>query len=465
MNKLKAITRSVSFNSRPNSTSSSNKNNGREKDKLEPTVGFKLTLYSSASDNTSSSVPELEVQLIGARHLPSKFGLKTVEGYMIKVKLFPGTSKFDSSIQTSSWPKFNESFRFPLGSSLKSSMKSKYRDFQDINGNETLPQKLFKGTFVVFTVIALLELPSGSHTGIKGTYKSLKRQGSIILRERINILSTNLNLTSSTTATDKTDKNKNVSKMAASETQRNIGAVTLFLDPKTFEENIKNKTYETNEMWLPIRDISVAPNTKLSAISSPKGQVEIILELCDNSSEEDLSSKYDKNLNPFESDTNSASTSKPRFSFSDVKLPNVKKFMKPKREHKNANGLCLKVTTSKMRCSIKVKEEFENYGEKIYLKTTVFEHDILSDSWKSELFIPTLSIRWDQTESTINIPLVNEDSLEHISIKTTVAMKTKLGKKIVLGTLYIRPDLDDLEQWATMLSTRNIPIPMWYSFE
>jgi hypothetical protein len=78
------------------------------------------------------------------------------------VKLFPGTSKFDSSIQTSSWPKFNESFRFPMASSLKSSMKSKYREaYQDINGNETLPQKLFKGTFVVLTVIALLELPSG----------------------------------------------------------------------------------------------------------------------------------------------------------------------------------------------------------------------------------------------------------------------------------------------------------------
>lgn len=43
----------------------------------------------------------------------------------------------------------------------RSSMKNKYRDFQDINGNETLPQKLFKGTFVVFTVIALLELPNG----------------------------------------------------------------------------------------------------------------------------------------------------------------------------------------------------------------------------------------------------------------------------------------------------------------
>lgn len=40
-------------------------------------------------------------------------------------------------------------------------MKSKHLEYRDVNGNETLPQKLFKGTFVVFTVIALLELPNG----------------------------------------------------------------------------------------------------------------------------------------------------------------------------------------------------------------------------------------------------------------------------------------------------------------
>lgn len=41
-------------------------------------------------------------------------------------------------------------------------MKSKQRDYnRDINGNDSLPEKIFKGTFVVFTVIALLELPTG----------------------------------------------------------------------------------------------------------------------------------------------------------------------------------------------------------------------------------------------------------------------------------------------------------------
>lgn len=60
------------------------------------------------------------------------------------------------------------------------------------------------------------------------------------------------------------DKNKNVSKLTASETQRNIGSVTFFLDGKAFEENIRGKFFSTTEMWLPIRDITVAPNAKLS---------------------------------------------------------------------------------------------------------------------------------------------------------------------------------------------------------
>lgn len=90
----------------------------------------------------------------------------------------------------------------------------------------------------------------------------------------------------------------------------------------------------------------------------------MVLELCDTSieanSELDINepTRYDRSLNPFEND-DEPTTSRSRFSLSDVKFPNVKRLMKGKRE-KQTNGLCLKITTSKMRCSIKVKEEFEN---------------------------------------------------------------------------------------------------------
>lgn len=81
-----------------------------------------------------------------------------------------------------------------------------------------------------------------------------------MLRDRVNILNTTLNLTSAKNSSE----NKNASKLTTSETQRNIGSVTFFLDPKVFEENAKNRSFFTNEMWLPIKDITVPSNAKLS---------------------------------------------------------------------------------------------------------------------------------------------------------------------------------------------------------
>lgn len=53
----------------------------------------------------------------------------------------------------------------------------------------------------------------------------------------------------------------------------------------------------------------------------------------------------------------------------------------------------------------------------IYLKTTVFEHNILSSVWKSDLFAPSLSTRWNTEDATITIPLVSDESMNQISIK------------------------------------------------
>lgn len=90
-----------------------NKNSNKQ---LEPEVGFKLILDSgkAKSSKEKDRPPELLVHLIGARHLPTSFGFKSVQGYQIKVKLFPGSTKFDSNIQKSSWPKFDQTFKFSL---------------------------------------------------------------------------------------------------------------------------------------------------------------------------------------------------------------------------------------------------------------------------------------------------------------------------------------------------------------
>lgn len=53
----------------------------------------------------------------------------------------------------------------------------------------------------------------------------------------------------------------------------------------------------------------------------------------------------------------------------------------------------------------------------IYLKTAVFENNVPSGYWKSELFSPSLSTKWDK--SAILVPLENEESLANISIKVS----------------------------------------------
>ena len=97
---FKKLTKTVSF-------SKGNSKSKTDNDSLEAVVGFQISLNpnDNATSNTSGSkfpklqtnlhtyliktqfnlVPELEVNLIGARHLPSSFGLKTVEGYLVKV--------------------------------------------------------------------------------------------------------------------------------------------------------------------------------------------------------------------------------------------------------------------------------------------------------------------------------------------------------------------------------------------
>lgn len=84
--------------------------------RIEPEVGFQLLLEGGKGVNKKEKdrPAELHVHLIGARHLPGTLGLKSIKGYMVKVKLFPGIAKFDSDIQTSSWPKFDQIFKFDV---------------------------------------------------------------------------------------------------------------------------------------------------------------------------------------------------------------------------------------------------------------------------------------------------------------------------------------------------------------
>ncbi|XP_053672583.1 uncharacterized protein LOC128722916 [Anopheles nili] len=486
---------------------------------LEPVVGFKLALNcandveqldsSSTTAPAASSVPELQVHLIGARHLPTNFGLKSVEGFMVKVKLFPGAMKFESIIQSNSWPEFNETFRFPLVTSHKSSFRVKKHDKQKDDPSQSLPEKILNGNFVVFTVFALLELPPGYTSTLKTKTMTFIRQGSQRLKDKPVIGKLVKDIEPATEKNANFDQKQNLKRLTTSESQRNIGSVTYFLDPKGFSPSSPGSRkqaaiFTTEEMWLPIKDITVTQpaESRIAVTSSPRGQVEITLQLCDYtevhidtraSSREDCSFKADgpyssPPISPLSISSNSSegpkmapfetrrgysngspvpvsNANKNRFSF------DVRKIVRSvKNKDKNHKGLCLKISTAKMRCGIRVKEEFEAIAEKIYLKTTVLEHQILAASWKSEPFRPALSSRWNMDDCTVVIPLCGEAGLENLSIKIALAAKNKVGKKTRMGTVFLgpkarqsNPSMED--QWQKMILYKGSPISVWHSFE
>ncbi|XP_055534508.1 uncharacterized protein LOC129723990 [Wyeomyia smithii] len=519
MNKVKTLFHSTSLDGAAASHKSNRANNN---DRLEPVVGFKLVLdpglstgcdngngdasgtinssnQTTAANESNATVPELQVHLVGARHLPSSFGLKNVEGYMVKIKLFPGAAKFDSSIQTASWPMFGETFHFPLAASLKSSFRVKKNQPKE-KPDLTIPEKVFNGNFVVFTVFALLELPPGYTATFKHKTMTFIRQGSQRLKDKPVIGKLVKDVEPPDSKSANFDQKQNLKKLTTSESQRNIGSVTYFLEPKAFKEVCKGRLFSTQEMWLPIKDITVTQpaESRVTVFQSPKGQVEVTLQLSDytdvnfdrKQSAEDLSFNVD---GPYSSTSsgcsspsvyspmsptsptspasptcgspvpNSGSSRKSRFSF--------KRMVKSvKNRDRNQNGLCLKISTAKIRCGIKVKEEFEAVNEKIYMKTTVLEHEILSATWKSEPFRPTLSTRWNPDECTIVLPLSSERSLDHVSIRVALAAKNKLGKKVYLGQLFLGPNAANTnsikqDQWKKMVAYKGSPISAWHSFE
>ncbi|XP_035791237.1 uncharacterized protein LOC118466270 isoform X2 [Anopheles albimanus] len=504
MNKLKAFLPASIGNEHNNANHLNNNTEVAEADpapppqppaqpQLQPQVGFKLTLTSSETNGNESTaiVPELVVSLIGARHLPSSFGLKTVEGYMVKVKMFPGVTKYESSIVTNSWPSFGETFRFPLVASHKSSFRVKKTDNRrNSQIRQSAPEQFFNGNFVVFTVFALLELPPGGSQRLKDKPVIGKLVKDIDPPNERN-----------SSVEPKTAK-----KLTTSESQRNLGSVTYFLEPKCFQAagtRNRQQIYSTEELWLPIKDITVTQpplDSRMNVTSSPRGQVEVTLQLADytevliepKSPREDCSFNIEgpysppplsplslssdsgaSQVTPFErrrgysngSPVPTANSHKNRFSF-DVR--SVVRSLRNRK--KDSPSFCLKITTAKVRCSIQVKERLETIAEKVYLKTTVLEQGVLTASWKSDLFRPTLSSRWNPDECTVVVPLTGEAALEHLSIKIGMATKSKVGKKTRLGSVLLGPkagrtDATLEDQWRKMILYKGSPISAWYSFE
>lgn len=93
----------------------------------------------------------------------------------------------------------------------------------------------------------------------------------------------------------------------------------------------------------------------------------MILHLCNIESEQQIEDEETDivTMNSVDDSSSKATTTTTKQMTSDDSSKNrwsdVKKIMKGNKKDKQAvKGACLKIITSKMRCSIKVKEEFEN---------------------------------------------------------------------------------------------------------
>lgn len=103
-----------------------------------------------------------------------------------------------------------------------------------------------------------MELPPGALNPIKETYQSFKRKGSILLKEK-KIIKGKSN--EPDTALEDKDDEKSVFNLTKSEARRNIGSMTCYLNPKIFVENPRTGHYCTEELWMPVKDITVSGNT------------------------------------------------------------------------------------------------------------------------------------------------------------------------------------------------------------
>lgn len=331
---------------------------------LEPEIGFKLALHPISKN--------LFVTVIGARHLPSLFGLSRAHGYLVKVKIFPGDSKFETTLQESSWPVWNEDFKFQL----------KPKDAKRPNDKVDL-QTLVAGHFLSLTIYAILEPPK-QESDRKKLSKTLdaKKTNKVTEQEEPKAKTGFLEKTFSSF---KSTKAEAIAQKSLLEKRRTVGAATWNFDSKLFQNDLKNGLIGTPDIWRPINAITSGLNTADTRRENKKGQLEVTILY--NGSEDGLN------------DT-------------------------------------VQLTVNRLRCSVQTMQEQEQFKAPLYLKATILEANKAECYWKSDRFAPTISARWDPKSSTVKLTIfkasLNKVSI-YISLgcKTKMAKKEMLGKATI----------------------------------
>ncbi|XP_049866164.1 uncharacterized protein LOC126366874 [Pectinophora gossypiella] len=364
---------------------------------LEPEIGFKLSLHPLTKN--------LYVTVIGARHLPSLFGLSRAHGYLVKVKVFPGDSKFETTLQESSWPVWNEDFKFHL--KPKETTKKSSEKTIDL-------QNQLAGHFLSLTIYAILESPKQDADKRKSNSKTLdaKKTPKVTDQEEPKTKSGFLEKTFSSFKSTKVEA---IAQKSILEKRRTVGAATWNFDSKLFQNDLKNGLIGTPDIWRPINAIASGLTSSNDARrENKKGQLEVTL----------LYTASEDGLN-------------------DI----------------------VQLTINRLRCSVQTMQEQEQFKAMLYLKAAILEANKAECYWRSDKFAPTISARWDPKTSTVKL-CAFKANLNKVSIHISLGCKANtLSKKDILGRAVVDEKSAYSDTWKECLRQPGIPKTFWVNFE
>lgn len=159
--------------------------------------------------------------------------------------MFPGESKFETSLQESSWPVWNEDFKFQL----------KQKEVPKKSSEKLDLQSQLAGHFLSLTIYAILEPPKQDVDKRKNS-KTLDSKKSPKATDQQEEPKAKSGFLEKTFGSFKATKAEAFAQKSILEKRRTVGAATWNFDSKLFQNDLKNGLIGTPDIWRPINAIA-----------------------------------------------------------------------------------------------------------------------------------------------------------------------------------------------------------------
>lgn len=159
------------------------------------------------------------------------------------MKVFPGDNKFETTLQESSWPVWNEDFKFQI----KPKDPKKPTEKVDL-------QTLLAGHFLSLTIYAILEPPK-QDTDRRKNSKTLDAKKTQKVTDQ-DESKPKTGFLEKTFSSFKSTKAEAIAQKSILEKRRTVGAATWNFDSKLFQNDLKNGLTGTPDIWRPITAIT-----------------------------------------------------------------------------------------------------------------------------------------------------------------------------------------------------------------